>query len=64
MSDPIADFKVRNQGTSIIVSLVGAEGKEIQTITLSWVSAFRLQKELLMATEFGISSLAALIKRK
>lgn len=59
------DFKVQNNGTEIVLSFINEEGKEVHNFNFSWISAFRLAKDISMAVDFGFENLKQkLIKTK
>ena len=56
----IVDFKIRNDGSKIVLIFMDADNKEVQKINLSLVSGFRLMKETEMAVDFGFEALKQL----
>jgi len=59
----ITDFKVRNDGSDIVLIFVDAENNELQRFNFSWVSAFRLAKEISLAVDFGFETLKQKMKK-
>ena len=62
-NNPIADFKVANNGTEVVLIFIDAEHNELQRINFSWVSAFRLAKEISSAVDFGFETLKEKMKK-
>jgi hypothetical protein len=62
-NNPIADFKVRNEGADIALIFLDQNSNEIERYNFSWVSAFRLVKEISSAVDFGFETLKEKIKK-